>query len=327
MQNYPGTARYQSGSTIVAGTYGWGAGGDTSNRISSLRIAVSSYGGIPPGVGRRRLRREPKCQIDYRYAEGQYDRLAELAADLVRKKVTVIVASNNTEAARAAKAGTSVIPIVFMLAYDPVNAGLVASLNRPGGNATGVNYFIGELATKRLGLLRELLPSVARVGVLVNPNAAITERFIKDVTSAAPTIHIQVEMVHARDDREIEAAFATLARNKVDALMVAPDTLFATNASSRLQITALAARYAIPAIYTVREYVMDGGLISYGPSVPDAYRQVAVYASRILKGAKPADLAIVQSTKFEFVINLRTAKALGVTVPDKVLALADEVIE
>jgi putative tryptophan/tyrosine transport system substrate-binding protein len=239
--------------------------------------------------------------------------------------VTVIVASPNTDAARAAKAATNAIPIVFMLSVDPVKVGLVASLNRPGGNATGVNYFISELAAKRLGLLRELLPSVARVGALVNPNAATTEGFIKDVMLAAPTIHIQVETVHARNGQEIEAAFATLARSKVDALMVAPDTLFAT--SSRLQITSLAARYAIPTIYTVREYVVDGGLISYGPSVPDAYRQVAVYASRVLKGAKPADLPVVQSTKFEFVINLRTAKTLGVSVPDKLLAIADEVIE
>jgi putative tryptophan/tyrosine transport system substrate-binding protein len=263
--------------------------------------------------------------IEYRYAEGQYGRLAELAGDLVRQKVTVIVASPNTDAARAAKAATNAIPIVFMLSVDPVKVGLVASLNRPGGNATGVNYFISELAAKRLGLLRELLPSVARVGALVNPNAATTEGFIKDVMLAAPTIHIQVETVHARNGQEIEAAFATLARSKVDALMVAPDTLFAT--SSRLQITSLAARYAIPTIYTVREYVVDGGLISYGPSVPDAYRQVAVYASRVLKGAKPADLPVVQSTKFEFVINLRTAKTLGVSVPDKLLAIADEVIE
>jgi putative tryptophan/tyrosine transport system substrate-binding protein len=263
--------------------------------------------------------------IEYRYAEGRYDRLAELAADLVRRKVTTIVASPNTDAARAARAATSVIPIAFMVSVDPVKAGLVASLNHPGGNATGVNYFISELAAKRLGLLRELLPAAVRVGALVNPNAATTEGFIKDVTSVASAIGFQVEIVHARNSQEIEAAFATLANSKVDALMVAPDTLFAT--SGRMQITALATRHAIAAIYTVREYVEDGGLICYGPSVPDAYRQLAIYASRILKGAKRADLPVVQSTKFEFVINLRTAKMLGVAVPDKLLALADEVIE
>jgi putative ABC transport system substrate-binding protein len=188
-----------------------------------------------------------------------------------------------------------------------------------------VNYFISELAAKRLGLLRDLLPTAVRVGALVNPNAATTEGFIKDVTSAASAIGIQMEMVHAANNPEIEAGFATLARSKVDAIMVAPDTLFAT--SGRLQITALATRYAIPAIYTVREYVADGGLISYGPSVPDAYRLVARYASRIINGARPAELPVVQSTTFEFVINARAAKALGLEIPPKLLALADEVIE
>ena len=263
--------------------------------------------------------------IEYRYAEGQYDRLAELAADLVRREVTVIVASPNNNAARAAKAATSVIPTVFMVADDPVKLGLVASLSRPGGNATGVNYFISELAAKRLGVLRELLPAAVRVGALVNPNAAATEGFIKDVTAAAANISIQVEIAHARDNREIEAAFATLARNKVDGLMVAPDTLFAT--SGRMHIVTLAKRHAIPTIYTVREYVENGGLMSYGPSVPDAYRQLAIYAGRILKGEKPADLPVVQSTRFHFVINLPTVRALGLDIPPMLLARADEVIE
>jgi putative ABC transport system substrate-binding protein len=263
--------------------------------------------------------------IEYRYADGQYNRLTELAADLVRREVTVIVASPNTNAARVAKAATNVIPIVFMVSDDPVKLGLVASLNRPGGNATGVNYFITELTAKRLGVLRELLPAAVRVGALVNPNATIAEGFTKDVTAAASGIGIQMVIAHARDSREIEAAFATLTHNKIDALMVAPDTLFAT--SGRVQIVTLATRYAIPAIYTVREYVADGGLFSYGPSVPDAYRQVAAYADRIIKGAKPADLPVVQSTKIELIINLKTAKALGLTVPPTLLALADEVIE
>jgi putative tryptophan/tyrosine transport system substrate-binding protein len=263
--------------------------------------------------------------IEYRYAEGQYDRLSEMAADLVRREVTVIVASPNANAARVAKAATGVIPIVFLVSDDPVKLGLVASLNRPGGNATGVNYFLAELTGKRLGMLHELLPAALRVGALVNPTATISEGFIRDVTAAASGIGIQMEIAYARDSREIEAAFATLAGNKIDALMVAPDTLFAT--SGRLPIVALAAQYAIPTIYTVREYVEDGGLICYGPSVPDAYRQVAVYAGRIIKGAKPADLPVVQSTKIELVINLKAAKAIGLQIPDKLLALADGVIE
>jgi putative ABC transport system substrate-binding protein len=263
--------------------------------------------------------------IDYRYAEGQYDRLPELAAALVRREVTVIVASPNPSAALAAKAASSVIPIVFMVGDDPVKLGLVASLNRPGGNATGVNYFIRELTAKRLGMLRELLPAAVRVGALVNPNAAIAEGFIKDVTAAAFGIGFQMEIAHARDSHEIEAAFATFVSNKIDALIVAPDTLFAT--SGRRQIVTLATRHGIPAIYTVREYVENGGLMSYGPSVSDAYRQLAIYTSRILKGEKPADLPVVQSATFDFVINLPTARALGIEIPPTLLARADEVIE
>jgi putative tryptophan/tyrosine transport system substrate-binding protein len=263
--------------------------------------------------------------IEYRYAEGQYNRLPELAADLVCRNVTVIVASPNNNAARAAKAATSVVPTVFMVSDDPVKLGLVASLSRPGGNVTGVNFFISELVAKRLGLLRGLLPATARVGALVNPNAETTEGFIKNLMAAASTISAQVEIVQARDSREIEAAFEKLARSKVDALTVAPDTFFAT--SGRVQIVTLAARYAIPAIYTVREYVENGGLMSYGPSIPDAYRQLAIYAGLILQGATPADLPAVQSTTFDFVINLRTTRALGREIPPTLLALANEVIE
>jgi putative tryptophan/tyrosine transport system substrate-binding protein len=264
-------------------------------------------------------------KIEYRYAEGQYDRLPELAADLVRRNVTVIVASPNNNAARAAQAATKVIPTVFMVSDDPVKLGLVVSLSHPGGNATGVNYFISELVAKRLGLLRELLPNTTRVGALVNPNAETTQGFIKNVTAAAAVIGIEVELVYARDNRELEVAFAKVASDKVDALTVAPDTFFATGGRER--IVSLATRYAIPAIYTVREYVENGGLMSYGPSVPDAYRQLALYASRILQGAKPADLPVVQSAKFDFVINLPTARALGLEIPPSVLALATEVIE
>jgi putative ABC transport system substrate-binding protein len=262
--------------------------------------------------------------IEYRYAEGQYDRLPQLAADLVRRRAAVIVAGPNENAARAAIAASNGTPIVFNVTDDPVKLGLVASLSRPGGNATGVNSFMSELVAKRLGLLREFLPAAARFGALVNPNAATTEDFIKDFTAAAAALNVQFEIVHARDSREIEVAFTTLARNKADALMVAPDTFFA---SRNVQIVTLATRHALPAVYTVRAYVEHGGLMSYGPSVPDSYRQLGVYVGRILKGEKPADLPVIQSTKLDLVINLPTARALGLDVPPTLLARADEVIE
>jgi putative tryptophan/tyrosine transport system substrate-binding protein len=262
--------------------------------------------------------------IEYRYAEGQYDRLPMLAADLVRRQAAVIVAGPNENAARAAIAASSGTPVVFNVSDDPVKFGLVASLNRPGGNATGVNTFMSELVAKRLGLLGELLPAAARFGALVNPNAATAEPFTKDFATAATTLNVQFQIARARDSREIEAAFATLARNKTDALMVAPDTFFA---SRNVQIVTLATRYAIPTVYTVRAYVEHGGLMSYGPSVPDAYRQLAVYVARILKGEKPSDLPVVQSNKLDLVINMPTARALGLEIPPTLLARADEVIE
>ena len=233
--------------------------------------------------------------IEYRYAEGQYDRLPLLAADLVRRQAAVIVAAPNTNAARAAIAASGGTPIVFNVSDDPVKLGLVASLNRPGGNATGVNSFMSELVAKRLGLLREFLPAAARFGALVNPNAATTEAFVKDFTAAAGTLNVQFEIVHARDDREIEVAFATLASNKTDALMVAPDTFFA---SRNVQIVTLATRHAIPAVYTVRAYVEHGGLMSYGPSVPDTYRQLSNLCRSHSKGRearRPTDCAIDQA--------------------------------
>jgi putative ABC transport system substrate-binding protein len=262
--------------------------------------------------------------IEYRYADGQYDRLPELAGDLVRQRVTVVVTAPSADAARAAKAATSAIPIVFMIDDDPVKFGLVAGLNRPGGNATGVNFFNNELVAKRLGLLRELLPAAVRFGALVNPSAVTAEDFTKDVTAAASIVGIKLEIVHARDSREIDTAFAALAHNKVEAVMVAADTLFSNR---RVQIVTLATRHAIPAIYTVRAYVENGGLMSYGPSVPDTYRQLAIYAARILKGEMPADLPVVQANKFDLVINLPTAHALGLTFPPSLLAIANEVIE
>jgi len=262
--------------------------------------------------------------IEDRYADGQYDRLPEFAAELVRQQVAVIVTSPNPTAAQAATNATGDIPIVFMVSDDPVKLGLVASLSRPGGNVTGVNFVISELVAKRLGLLHELLPSATHFGALVNPNAVTTDSFIKDVTAAASAIGVHVEIARAGNSREIETTIATLADRKIQALMVAPDTLYINR---RVQIVTFATRYAIPTIYTVREYVETGGLMSYGPSVPDAYRQLASYTSRILKGDKPANLPIVQLSKIDLVINGPTARALGIAIPPSLLATADDVIE
>jgi putative tryptophan/tyrosine transport system substrate-binding protein len=216
------------------------------------------------------------------------------------------------------------IPIVFGVTEDPVPFGLVASHNRPGGNATGVNFLVTELGSKQLGLLHELIPAAARVGLLVNPKALTAERVTRDVSAAASAIGLQVDVVQASDSREIESVFGTLVHNKADALLVGPDAFFV---SRRLQLAILAARHALPAVYNVREYAEAGGLMSYGTNVRDAYRQIGVYVGRILKGATPADLPVVQSSKFELVINLPTARALGLTVPPQLLARADEVIE
>jgi putative ABC transport system substrate-binding protein len=263
-------------------------------------------------------------RIEYRWAENQLDRLPMLAAELVRQRVNVIATTGGEPTASAAKAATMTIPIVFGVTDDPVLYGLVASHNRPGGNATGVNFLIAELGSKQVGLLHELVPAAARVGLLVNPNFSATERAIRDVTAAASTMGLQVDVVQASDSREIESVFETLVHNKTDALLVGPDAFLA---SRRLQIAILTARHALPTVYNVREYPEAGGLMSYGTNVRDAYRQIGVYVGRILKGAKPADLPVVQPSKIELVINLPTARALGLTVPPQLLARADEVIE
>jgi putative ABC transport system substrate-binding protein len=261
--------------------------------------------------------------VEYRFAEGQYDRLPEMAAELVRRQVAVIVAPT-IPAALPAKAATATIPIVFSVPEDPVKLGLVTNLARPGGNATGVNFFQAELGAKRLGLLRELLPTAARIGLLVNPTNANVEGVTRDVTAAASAIGVQIDIVHASDNREIELAFATLGRNRVDALLIGSDSFFFQR---RLQLATLATRHAIPSVYFSREFAEAGGLMSYGTSLTDVYRQLGVYTGRILKGAKPADLPVVQSTTFELVINLPTARALGIDIPATPLARADEVIE
>ena len=261
--------------------------------------------------------------IEYRWAEGQYDRLPAMAAELVRRRVAVIVASP-IPAAVAAKSATTTIPIVFYVGGDPVQLGLVASLNRPGGNATGVNYFVAELGSKQLELLHELLPTAVRVGLMVNPTNENVEGSTKDVTAAAATMGLQIDIVQASDSREIEAAFATLVRNRADALVIGADPFLT---SRRLQLATLATRHAIPAVTGNREFVEAGGLMSYGTSLTEAQRQLGAYTGRILKGAKPNELPVAQSIKFELVINLPTARALGLEVPPTLLAHADEVIE
>jgi putative ABC transport system substrate-binding protein len=260
--------------------------------------------------------------IEYRWAEGSYDRLPALAADLVGRKVDVI-AAQGTASARAAKSATPTIPIVFFVG-DPVRAGLVASLARPGGNLTGVAVVIIDLIPKRLELISELVPQAREIALLVNPNQPTTERVMHDAQAAARAKGIQLHILKAGSDSEIDAAFAALVRRRAGALLTATDPFF-DNRLNRL--VALAARHAVPAIYTFREFPAAGGLISYGPSFEAAYRQVGAYAAKILKGAKPADLPVQQPTKFELVINLKTAKALGLTVPPSLLARADEVIE
>jgi putative ABC transport system substrate-binding protein len=263
--------------------------------------------------------------IEYRWAEGQYDRLRELAADLIRHGVSVIVTPLSGPAALAAKATTSTIPIVFSVGEDPVTLGLVASLSRPGGNATGINFFSTEITAKRLALLRELLPKVAHIGVLVNPtNVETTERAMKDVKAAADALGLEIQVLNASNGDEIDAAFTSLVSDRADALLVGPDAFFA---SRRVQIVILATRHMLPAMYTIPDYAEAGGLISYGTDVADTLRQQGVYVGQILKGAKPADLPVIQSTKFQLVINLRTAKAFGLAVPATLLSRADEVIE
>jgi putative ABC transport system substrate-binding protein len=261
--------------------------------------------------------------VEYHWLEGQYD-LPALMAVLIRRQVAVIATPGNV-AALAAKAATATIPIVFGVGEDPVYLGLVASLARPGGNATGINFFSNELIAKRLRLLHDLVPKAARIAVLVNPvNAQSTEAAVRDVRNAAPTLGLQIQVLNASTIGEIDAAFATLESDRPDALFVAPDAFFVSRA---VQFVTLTARDKIPAAYSLRAYVAAGGLMSYGADFTDSFRQVGDYTGKILKGAKPADLPVLQSTKFEFVINMQTARALGIEVPPGVLSIVDEVIE
>jgi len=261
--------------------------------------------------------------IEYRWAEGRYDRMPAMAAELVRRPVAMIMASP-TPAALVAKAATATVPIVFGVTDDPVKLGLVTSLARPEGNATGVYFFLSDLAVKQLGLLRELVPAAKRIGLLVNPDNANAEAVTREMAAAASAIGVQIELMRASDIPAIHTAVAALVRDKADGLVVGADPFFF---SRRVQLVTLTTRHAIPTVFTVRDFPEAGGLMSYGTSLTEAVRQMGVYSGRVLKGAKPADLPVVQSTKFDFVINLSTAKALGLDVPPTLLARADEVIE
>ena len=311
---WPLAARAQQPTMPVIGLLDPRSPDAMADRLRAFRLGLKDVGYVEGD----------NVTIIYRFAEDQNDRLPELAAELVRRQVTVIAASATT-AAPAAKAATTTIPIAFIAAQDPVRLGLVASLARPGGNLTGINFFSGELTAKRLDLLHDLLPRAVRVAVLVNPaDAANTASTLRDVEAAARAIGLQVQVLNASTSREINAAFENVERDRPDALFVGANTFL--NAR-RIQVVQLAAFHRLPALYTTRDFVEVGGLMSYGTSVMDAFRQLGIYAGRILKGAKPADLPVVQSSKFDLVNNAETARMLGLAVPPPLLARADEVIE
>jgi putative tryptophan/tyrosine transport system substrate-binding protein len=312
---WPLAARAQQAAMPVIGFLNSQSPEGLSDRLRGFRQGLKDAGYIEG----------ENVAIEYRWAENQLDRLSPMVADLVRRQVSVIVAGGGSPTALAAKAATNTIPIVFAAPEDPVKLGLVASLGRPGGNVTGINFFIGELVAKQFGLLRELVPGAVRIAVLVNPaNAPRAEATITDVKAAATTMGLEIQIFNASTGREINAAFTAIARQRPDALYVGPDPYFVVR---RAQLANLAARHALPASYFVRDLAEAGGLMSYGTDITDAYRQVGIYTGRILKGAKPADLPVIQSTKFELVINLATAMMLGLDIPSTLLARADEVID
>jgi ABC-type uncharacterized transport system substrate-binding protein len=310
---WPLAARAQQAATPVIGFLDPRSPDGMTERLRAFRQGLKDTGYVDG----------ENVAIEYRWAEGQNDRLPALADELVRRRVAVIAAFGIV-AASAAKSATTTIPIVFIAPEDPVRHSLVASLARPGGNLTGINIFTTELVTKRLGLLHELVPGAVRVAVLVNPAYPDSEPMVRDVVAAARAMGLQIQLLNASNSREINAAFASLVHERPDALFVGSEPFLN---SRRVQLVHLASRHAVPATYGLRDYAEVGGLMSYGPNIADAFRQVGVYTGRILKGTKPADLPVVQASKFELVINAETARLLGLTVPDKLLVAADEVIE
>ena len=312
---WPLAARAQQPAMPTVGLVNAGSPESAAYRTSAFRQGLNETGHVE---GRN-------VAIEYHWAEGHNDRMPEIMADLVRRRVAVIATPGDTSAALAAKAATATIPIVFGVGLDPVKLGLVASLARPGGNATGVNFLTAELAAKRLGLLREMVPQAGRVAALLNPtNAANAEATLRELQTASRAMGLQIRVLNAGSRAEIDGAFATLAREKVEALFVSGDGFFG---SRRVQLAMLAVRYLVPAIYSLRDYAEAGGLMSYGTPFPEVYRQTGVYTGNILNGAKPADLPVLQPTKFDLVINTSAASLLGLEIPPTLLARADEVIE
>ena len=312
---WPLAARAQQSTMPVVGLINLGTPDAMAHYVAAFGNALSEAGYVEG----------QNVTVEYHWLAGQYDRLPALMADLVRRRVAIIATPGGTPAALAAKAATTTIPFVFGVAENPVKLGLVVNLARPGGNATGVNFFLGEVVAKRLGLLHDLVPKAVRIAVLVNPaNAPTAEATLRDIPEAARAIGLQIQVLNATTTPEIDAAFATIVRDRADALFVAPDAFFAAR---RGQLATLAARDRVPTSCPNREMVEAGLLMSYGTNIADMFRQAGIYTANILKGDKPAELPVLQSTKFEFVINLQTARALGLEVPNSMQLLADEVIE
>jgi putative tryptophan/tyrosine transport system substrate-binding protein len=309
------TAHAEQSAMPVIGFLSGRAAGDSKNELAAFLEGLRAGGWVEG----------QNVAVEYRWAELQYDRLPRLAAELVERQVVVIATGGGGVSARAAKAATTTIPIVFVAGdVDPVKTGLVDSLNRPGGNITGITPFTSVLGPKRLQMLHDLVPRATVIGMLVNPNFADAETQIREAREAALTLGLELTIVNASSESELDTAFSTFSKKQIGALLVGNDSLFL---GRREQLAALTARYAIPAIYSYREYVAAGGLMSYAPSLPDAYRRVGNYVGKILQGTRPADLPVEQPTRIELVVNLKTAKALGLEVPPALLDLADEVIE
>jgi putative ABC transport system substrate-binding protein len=311
---WPAVARAQQPAMPVIGWIGARAANESAYLVAAFRQGLKETGYVE----------SQNVALDFHWGEGHYDRLPAYAIDLARRPVTVIVATGGDPAAQAAKAATATIPVVFVSGSDPVKVGLVASLNRPGGNITGIHLLLLGMGAKRLGVLHELMPAANPIGVLINPNFADAQTQLRDIEEASKSLGLELVVLNASTEVEINAAFKELVQRRIGAVLIGSDPFFTTR---RGYLAALTLRHALPAMFDLKEYAAAGGLMSYGASLVDAYRQGGIYTGRILKGEKPADLPVIQSTKFEFVINLNTAKVLGLTLPPTLLALADEVIE